>query len=103
MTERKVLYSPPWRRHSCLPRRDSSRRPGGFLHYPRGRDESRPGRLKPAPRRGGRGFVFTGDDFHKNLYVEPHRRVLANGIAWTGKIDVPSGGIACEVPADAVK
>ena len=52
---------------------------------------------------GGRGFVFTGSDFHKNLAIEQHRRMLLNGILWAAKIDVPAGGAACNVPDDLMK
>jgi hypothetical protein len=47
---------------------------------------------------GGRGFTFTGMDFYKNLWNEQHRRILANGIVWAAKMDVPSGGVACAAP-----
>ena len=52
---------------------------------------------------GGRGFVFTGSDFHKNLSIEQHRRMLLNGILWAAKIEVPSGGAACNVPEELLK
>jgi type 1 glutamine amidotransferase len=48
---------------------------------------------------GGRGFVFTGMDFHRNLAIEQHRRILANGIIWAAKLSVPAGGVSCEIPS----
>jgi hypothetical protein len=52
---------------------------------------------------GGRGFVFTGSDFHKSHSIEMHRRMLANAILWSAKIEVPSGGVSCQVPEDLLK
>lgn len=52
---------------------------------------------------GGRGFVFTGSDFHKNMAVDQHRRILANGILWAARIDVPSGGVSCQVPDELLR
>jgi type 1 glutamine amidotransferase len=52
---------------------------------------------------GGRGFVFTGSDFHKSLSIEQHRRILANAILWAAKIEVPAGGVSCQVPEDLLK
>jgi type 1 glutamine amidotransferase len=52
---------------------------------------------------GGRGFVFTGSDFHKNLGIEQHRRILLNGILWAAKIDVPEGGMSCSVTEELLK
>jgi len=52
---------------------------------------------------GGRGFVFTGSDFHKNMAVDQHRRILANGILWAARIDVPSGGVSRQVPDELLR
>jgi hypothetical protein len=52
---------------------------------------------------GGRGFVFTGSDFHKNMEIVQHRRLLVNGILWAAKIDVPSGGSTCTPPEELLK
>jgi len=41
---------------------------------------------------GGRSFAFTGCDLHRNWSIESQRRLVVNGILWTAKIDVPSGG-----------
>jgi type 1 glutamine amidotransferase len=46
---------------------------------------------------GGRGFVMTGSDFHKNLSNEQHLRLLLNGVAWAAKLDVPPAGMTCEL------
>jgi hypothetical protein len=51
---------------------------------------------------GGRGFVMTGVDFHKNMLNEYHRRILLNGIVWAARMPVPAGGMSCEIPESAV-
>jgi hypothetical protein len=48
---------------------------------------------------GGRGFVMTGVDYHKNMWLDQQRRFLANGIAWAAGLDVPAGGVSCPTPA----
>jgi hypothetical protein len=52
---------------------------------------------------GGRGFVFTGSDFHKNMALDPHRRILANGILWAANVAVPEGGLSCQPPEELLK
>jgi type 1 glutamine amidotransferase len=52
---------------------------------------------------GGRGFVFTGSDFHKNMEILQHRRILLNGVLWAAKIEVPEGGASCTVPQELLK
>jgi len=52
---------------------------------------------------GGRGFVFTGSDFHKNMEIVQHRRMLLNGIFWAAKIEVPEGGVTCTPPEELLK
>jgi hypothetical protein len=47
---------------------------------------------------GGRGFVFGGQDFRKNLGLEDHRRFVLNGIAWAANIEVPAEGIMSPAP-----
>jgi type 1 glutamine amidotransferase len=47
---------------------------------------------------GGRGFVMTGVDTHKNLEIESYRRALLNGIVWAANIEVPAGGVECKLP-----
>jgi len=47
---------------------------------------------------GGRGFVMTGMDFHRNLWQDQHRRILLNGIVWAAGMDVPAGGVNCSMP-----
>ena len=54
-------------------------------------------------KEGGRGFVFTGSDFHKNMAVDEHRRLLTNAILWAAKLDVPSSGVGCVVPPELLK
>ncbi len=48
---------------------------------------------------GGRGFVMTGVDYHKNMWHDQHRRVLANGIVWAAGMEVPASGVSCAPPA----
>ncbi len=52
---------------------------------------------------GGRGFVMAGVDMHKNLLVESNRRLLVNGILWAAGVEVPDGGVQCEIPEDVMK
>jgi hypothetical protein len=52
---------------------------------------------------GGRGFEFTGSDFHKSLSIEQHRRMLVNAILWAAHIEVPAGGVSCKVPDELLK
>jgi len=41
---------------------------------------------------GGRSFGFTGGHFHWNWGRESYRRLMANAILWTVKVDVPEQG-----------
>lgn len=52
---------------------------------------------------GGRGFVFTGSDFHKNMALDPHRRILTNGILWAAKVEIPAGGVSCLPPDELLR
>jgi hypothetical protein len=52
---------------------------------------------------GGRGFVMTGADMHKNMLVESHRRLILNGMVWAAKMKVPDGGVSCNVTEDMIK
>jgi type 1 glutamine amidotransferase len=52
---------------------------------------------------GGRGFVFTGSDFHKNMEILQHRRMLLNGVLWAARIEIPGGGASCSVPEELLK
>ena len=52
---------------------------------------------------GGRGFVMTGVDIHKNMLVEQHRRILLNGIVWAANRKVPAGGMTCDATEEMVK
>jgi type 1 glutamine amidotransferase len=49
---------------------------------------------------GGRGFIMTGVDWHKNLEIDSYRRELLNGIIWAAGIEVPSGGVQCKLPPE---
>jgi hypothetical protein len=44
---------------------------------------------------GGRSFGFTGGHFHWNWGKPEMQRVVANAIAWTAKLDIPSDGLPC--------
>ena len=60
-------------------------------------------RSKPGPttaRDGGRSFGFTGGHFHHNWANENFRRLVTNGILWTAKIEVPTGGAKVEWTRD---
>ena len=50
---------------------------------------------------GGRAFVFTGCHLHDSWAIEGYRRFITNGILWTAKVDVPTGGAPVALdPAD---
>jgi type 1 glutamine amidotransferase len=49
---------------------------------------------------GGRGFGFTGAHFHSNWGMLDFRRMIANAILWTAKVNVPSGGAKCDVSSE---
>jgi hypothetical protein len=52
---------------------------------------------------GGRGFVMAGVDLHKNLLINSNRRLLVNGILWVAYVEVPEGGVQCELADEAAK
>lgn len=47
---------------------------------------------------GGRGFAIVMPHFYKNWANEDLRRLILNGIVWTGKLDIPSGGVRTPAP-----
>ncbi len=47
---------------------------------------------------GGRGFAIVMPHFYKNWANEDLRRLILNGIVWTGKLDVPSDGVRTPAP-----
>ena len=49
---------------------------------------------------GGRGFVMTGVDWHKNLEMDSYRRQVLNGVIWAARLDVPAAGVVCTLPAE---
>ena len=62
------------------------------------------GRPGPSERPdGGRGFGFTGAHFHKNWGNPDFRTLVLNAILWTAKLDVPSGGVKCNVSDEDLK
>ncbi|MBI3665232.1 MAG: ThuA domain-containing protein [Acidobacteria bacterium] len=46
---------------------------------------------------GGRAFGFTGAHFHTNWGLPDFRRMVANAILWTAKVEVPRGGARCDI------
>lgn len=52
---------------------------------------------------GGRGFVMTGNDFHQDLRNESQLRLLLNGVAWAAKLDIPAGGMSCDLNDEVMK
>ena len=46
---------------------------------------------------GGRGFGFTGLHNHKNWANSDFRKLVLNAVAWSAGVDVPEGGISCEL------
>jgi hypothetical protein len=38
-----------------------------------------------------------------SLLVESNRRLLVNGILWAAGIEVPDGGVQCEIPEHVMK
>ena len=55
-------------------------------------------------KNGGRSFGFTGGHFHKNWGDENFRRLVANAILWTAKVEVPKEGAKVNLdPAELKK
>ncbi len=52
---------------------------------------------------GGRGFGFTGGHFHKNWGNENFRKIVLNAILWTAKMEVPTGGVSCQLTLEELK
>ena len=52
---------------------------------------------------GGRGFGFTGAHTHKNWGNPNFRTLVLNAILWTAKLDVPSGGVQCNVSTEELE
>ncbi len=52
---------------------------------------------------GGRSFGFTGLHFHENWKQEFYRRLVAQGVLWTLKLDIPEQGINVDVEPDVFK
>jgi hypothetical protein len=52
---------------------------------------------------GGRGFGFTGGHSHVNWGNPDFRTLVLNGILWTAKVDVPSGGVQSSVSDEFLK
>lgn len=52
---------------------------------------------------GGRSFGFTGLHFHENWRQESYRRLIAQGVLWTMKVEPPAGGLDLSVPETLLK
>jgi type 1 glutamine amidotransferase len=84
-----------------LGKTSSPRRVMPHIAAARGRDEV----LAWAVERpdGGRGFGFTGGHFHKNWGNPDFRTLVLNAILWTAKLEVPSGGVQCNVSEEELQ
>lgn len=49
---------------------------------------------------GGRGFGFNGAHNHLNWGNPNFRKVVLNAALWIAKVEVPEGGVSCEVSED---
>jgi len=78
---------------STMMRRDGSH--SGNPHVRKAVEEKKPQHVAWMFDRpdGGRSFGFTGGHFHWNWGRESYRRLVANAILWTAKVDVPEQGI----------
>ena len=47
---------------------------------------------------GGRSFGFSGLHFHANWKREEYRRLVAQGVLWTGKQPFPKAGLPVDLP-----
>lgn len=54
-------------------------------------------------RDGGRSFGFTGLHFHENWKHEAYRRLVAQAVLWTLKVDSPAKGLNVEVSEGDLK
>jgi type 1 glutamine amidotransferase len=52
---------------------------------------------------GGRSFGFSGLHFHANWSRPEYRRLVAQGVLWTMKHDVPQAGLAVEIQEEDLK
>jgi hypothetical protein len=52
---------------------------------------------------GGRGYGFTGAHFHANWGDPDFRKLNLNAVLWTAGLDVPAGGVDCQVSAEELK
>lgn len=52
---------------------------------------------------GGRSFGFSGLHFHEGWGRVEYRKLVAQGVLWTLKMDVPKEGVAAEVKAEDLK
>src|SRR5262249_49482120 len=52
---------------------------------------------------GGRSFGFSGLHFHDNWRLPEYRRLVAQAVLWTLKMDIPPKGLAVEVAEENLK
>jgi hypothetical protein len=52
---------------------------------------------------GGRGFGFTGGHFHANWVNNDCRKLVLNAILWVAKVEVPAGGVDCNIKQDDLR
>ena len=52
---------------------------------------------------GGRSFGFTGLHFHDNWRQPFYRRLVAQGVLWTLKVDIPAAGVDVDVDERVLK
>jgi type 1 glutamine amidotransferase len=53
---------------------------------------------------GGRSFVMTPGDGHKNWGLEGYRKLMINGILWAAKVEIPKDGAPVKLdPADLMQ
>jgi hypothetical protein len=52
------------------------------------------------PKKGGRGFVFTGCHSHSHLHQNDYRKFVLNAIVWTAGLEVPKEGVISNIPPE---
>lgn len=52
---------------------------------------------------GGRSMGFSGGHFHRNWELPQYRRLMAQGVLWTLKLDIPAEGIDVAIDPSALK
>lgn len=52
---------------------------------------------------GGRSFGFVGLHFHANWQLAEYRRFVAQGVLWSLKLPIPSGGVSVDVGSEKLE